>query len=66
MAELYDKFVKLRDERGDTNASVSKGTGLNPAVLSEWKSGRSVPKVDKIQKIANYFGVGLDYFYGGE
>lgn len=56
----YEKYVKLRDERGLTDYQVSKQTGISSATLSEWKSGRYVPKIDKIIKIADLFDVSLD------
>jgi len=34
--------------------------------LSQWKNGRSTPKVDKLQKIADYFGVTIDYLLNGK
>ena len=30
------------------------------------KRGRSIPKTDKLQKIADYFGVSVDYLLGNE
>ncbi len=63
---MHEKYTKLRDERGLSDYQVSKETGIPRTTLSEWAAGKYEPKVDKIQKIANYFGVGLGYFYGGE
>ena len=34
--------------------------------LSDWKRDKSVPKSDKMQKIADYFGVSLDYLMVGK
>ena len=34
--------------------------------MTDWKKGRSAPKVDKLQKIADYFGVSVDYLLGNE
>ncbi|RHC47880.1 XRE family transcriptional regulator [Enterocloster bolteae] len=30
--------------------------------FSEWKRGKMMPKADKLQILADYFGVPLDYF----
>jgi transcriptional regulator with XRE-family HTH domain len=43
---------------------VAKDTGISQATLSDWKNGISVPKVDKLAKIADYLGVSLDYLLG--
>lgn len=63
---MYEIFEQLLQEHGATTYLVAKETGLSQAVFSHWKTGRSVPKQDKLQKIANYFGVSVDYLMGGE
>ncbi len=32
------------------------------STFSDWKKGRSKPKIEKIQKIADYFNVDIQYF----
>lgn len=34
--------------------------------LSDWKNGKSTPKQDKLMKIADYFGVTVEYLMTGE
>lgn len=58
----YSKFENLLKERKVTSYQVSKETGITSATLSEWKSAKYTPKVDKLLKIAQYFGVPLEYF----
>ena len=59
---MYEKFAKLLEEREVTAYRVAKDTGLTTVLFSEWKSGKSNPKVDKLKKIADYFGVSIEYF----
>lgn len=59
---MYEKFVELLEETNKTAYQVSKDTKIAQSVLSDWKTGKSTPKVDKLQKIAKYFGVPVDYF----
>lgn len=59
---MYDKFRKLLEERGVTAYQVGKETGISQAMFSEWKHGKYAPKVDKLMKLADYFGVPLEYF----
>ena len=61
---MYEMFQKLLDERGATAYQVSKATGISTGSLTDWKKGRSSPKIENLQKIADYFGVTIDYFYG--
>ena len=60
---MYKKFQKLLEERGVTAYRVAKETGLTTSSLTEWKNGHYTPKADKMLKIAEYFGVPLEYFY---
>ena len=59
---MYQKFEQLVKDRGITAYRVAKDLGLAPTVFSDWKSGKSKPKVDKLKKIAGYFGVTIEYF----
>lgn len=45
---MYADFEKYRDEKGMTNYQVCKELAIPQSVLSAWKSGRSVPKADKM------------------
>ena len=56
---MYEKFAELLVKNNKTAYTVSKETGIPQSVLSDWKRGRSNPKVDKLQKLANYFGVSI-------
>lgn len=59
---MYEKFEQLLNERGITAYRVAKDTGLYPTLFSDWKSGKSCPKVDKIKILADYFSVSIEYF----
>lgn len=63
---MYSIYCKLRDEKQLKDSDVSKATGITKSTFSDWKSGRSKPKQDKLQKIADYFGVSLEYLTTGE
>ena len=59
---MYEKYVALRDEKGVTDYRVAMETGVTKSTFTDWKSGRSVPKLDKLLAIAKYFGVPVEYF----
>ncbi len=63
---MYDIFEKLCEENGVTPYRVCKETGITTATISNWKAGRYVPKQDKMKKIADFFGVSVDYLMTGE
>lgn len=60
--KVYEKLQRLLDARGITAYQLAKETGIASARFSEWKRGRCKPKADKLQKIAEYFGVTIEYF----
>lgn len=59
---VYVRYVELRDKKGVTDYRVSMETGIPKSTFSEWKSGRSKPKFDKLLILAKYFGVPVEYF----
>lgn len=61
---MYERYELLCKEKGVSNYRVSKETGIPQATLSDWKNGKSTPKSDKLQIIADYFGVSVDYLIG--
>ena len=64
--KTYDLFYMLTLKNDVRPSDVSKETGISSTVFSEWKKGKSQPKIDKLAKIAEYFGVPLEYFTGKE
>lgn len=62
---FYDKFSELCAQRGVSPSSVAKAIGLTTANPTYWKRG-SIPKGDTLQKLADYFGVSVDYLLGSE
>ena len=48
-----------------TIKAVAKEAGVTQTALSNWKSGRSTPSSKTLQKVADYFGVTVDYLMTG-
>lgn len=63
---MYDVFARLMKSKGCTAYQVSKATGIAQSTLSDWKSGKSTPKSDKIKTLAEYFGVTPEYLMTGK
>lgn len=64
---MYEIFEKLLNEHGVRTSDVVKATGLSSTFFSEWKKGKSKsPKPENLQKIADYFGVTVDYLVTGK
>lgn len=62
---MYDVFEQLIQKHNVTPYRVAKEAGVTQTALSNWKSGRSTPSTATLQKIADYFGVSIDYLMTG-
>lgn len=60
----YDRIFEIMKEKELTAYRVSKDTGISQASLADWRKGRSKPKIDKLQKLSEYFGVSIQYLTG--
>lgn len=63
---MYEIFSKLLHTYGVTPYKVSKETGVSQSTLSDWKLGKVTPKSDTMKKLADYFGVSIDYLMTGK
>ncbi len=59
---MYERFERLLKELNVTTYRVAKMTGISRSTFTNWKQGNYQPKVDKLQKIADFFGVPVTYF----
>ena len=59
---MYETFNRLIKERGITTYKVAIDTGISQTMFSDWKSGKSKPKADKLKILADYFGVSIETF----
>ena len=62
----YSIFERLLALHKVNVSQVAKATGIASSTFTDWKNGRSVPKADKLAKIADYFSVSLDELLGTE
>ena len=58
----YQKFKQLRENKGVTEYQVSVGTGISTTVFTQWSRGDYDLKLDKLSKIADYFGISVKEF----
>lgn len=52
-----DKIMKLRAEQGVSQKDLAKAMGVSRQTVYKWEADLSVPEIDKIKSIAQYFGV---------
>lgn len=68
--EKIGQFLKeLRNESALTQVQLSQGLledgGYSDALISKWERGESLPNIDDLKRLANYFGVSVDEILNG-
>lgn len=63
---MYEKYKALLEKNNETSYQVAKKTGISQTAFSNWKAGRSEPSVDSLKKLADHFGVPMEYFLEGK
>ena len=53
----YTFYANLRNIRGLKDSDVAKKANIPPSTFTDWKKGKSFPKQEKLQKIADALGV---------
>ena len=66
MDVIYKNYSEVRDKLGYTDYKIAKATGIGTATMSNWKNGKYTPKQDKLQKIADFLDISLDYLINGQ
>ena len=65
MTELRDAIAKnickLRTDAGMTQAALAEVLNYSDKAVSKWERSESVPDVFMLKRIAEYFGVTIDY-----
>lgn len=60
--KAYEQAAALVSDAGATFYQISTQLGLNSSFFSEWKKGKMMPSVGNLKKLADYFGVSIEYF----
>ena len=63
---FYDIFKDLCNQNAETPRSVCLKLGLSQAAAPYWKKSGKLPKRETLEKIAEHFGVTVDYLLGRE
>lgn len=60
--DLFNNIEVLRKKRGISVLRLEQDTGLSNGSIKKWK--KTYPSADRLQKVADYFGVSTDYLLG--
>lgn len=60
---FWEKLCSLCSERNTTPTKLVTELGLSRGSVTNWKQGK-IPHYQTLQKLADYFGVSVDYLLG--
>lgn len=60
----FDRICLLLEENNISGAKMAKDLGFSSGLFSQWKSGKQQISQKKLELIADYFGVSVDYLLG--
>ncbi len=64
MKVFAERLLELRKEKGISQAELAKRTETSCAVICYWETDRSEPTAPNLVKLADFFGVSVDYLLG--
>lgn len=53
-------FKALRQEKGLTQGNIAEAFGIRTSTVSMWETGDSLPRADKLYRLAEIFGCTVD------
>ena len=59
-------FKELRLQRAMSQKQLARELNCSQSTVGYWETGERIPSFDKLQSIANYFGVTVDFLLGRE
>lgn len=62
---LPTQIMILRKKAGMSQLQLAKKLNISPSAIGMYEQGRRMPAVDILIKMANLFGVSLDYLITG-
>lgn len=54
---MSQNITKLMDERSIDRNKLADDLGISYTTISDWINAKTYPRIDKIEMMANYFGV---------
>ncbi|WP_313579344.1 helix-turn-helix domain-containing protein [Lacrimispora sp.] len=61
---VFERIESLRKSKKISQGKLEKELGFSNGSISKWKT--SMPTLERLQKIADYFGVTINYLMTGE
>lgn len=64
MESFPQRLRKLREEHGMLQRELAEKLNLSRVAITQYENGKRFPELETLQKIADLFGVSVDYLLG--
>lgn len=61
---MNKKLRRLRENMGLQQKEVADRLGVNPSAVTRWETGEKRPDLVNLVKLADLYGVSIDYLLG--
>lgn len=66
MFDIGKSLKQHREDKGITQSDLARTTGLKQQNISRWESNIHIPDVLDCAKLAQFYGISIDYLIGYE
>lgn len=63
---ISKQIIKLRNKQGWTQQQLAEKIGVSKQSVSNWETGEKLPRMGKIEEMANIFNVTVSYIIDGK
>lgn len=64
--DIKDRIKRLRESRNMSQAELANELGISNGLIAMYETGKRYPSRKRLEQIADYFNVSMDYLTGRE
>ena len=61
---MFNRIKDLREDRDMRQSDLARETGIDQRTISNYETGKTAPDAYALVKLADFFGVSIDYLLG--
>ncbi len=61
---VMEILIECRKDKGITQADLAEQLGLKPTTVASWEQGKSLPNIQTLYRLAQYYHKTIGYMYG--
>lgn len=61
---VMEVLIECRKDKGITQADLADQLGLKPTTVASWEQGKSLPNIQTLYRLAQYYNKTIGYMYG--